>query len=192
MKFIHKLKIIELRDSWHQSNSNSLKHVLLLNKSISSPWIIRKITNSSARPLAEWWIANTDCRQILKLYHNHQQHGIIITSGNYISVTIFLLSSPFWGIFHALICRSVLPQPIWFVCRQGLLSKKCQGGLSNRWYPAETQKSRFSSHLKWYNSRNFSEIPPAHKKDAEHIPDAPDTPWYTEQHYSSSQASTGK
>lgn len=44
-------------------------------------------------------------------------------------------------------------------------------------------KSRFSSHLKWHSSRNFSGSTPAHMKDAEQIPDPSDTPWYTEQHY---------
>lgn len=118
-------------------------HCLLLDKPIPSAWIIRKIINNSARPTAEWQIANEDCRQILKLCHNHQQYEITVTSGNYISVTIFPLSSSASGLFLALIFKSVLSQLIWSVCRQGLLSKSCHDWLSNRWYPAKTQKQIF-------------------------------------------------
>lgn len=53
-------------------------------------------------------------------------------------------------------------------------------------------KSRFSPHLKRHNSRNFCGITHARKKDAEKIPESPDTPWYTEQHCRSSQANTRK
>lgn len=160
-----------------------------MHKTISSQWIIRQITiNSSSRPTAGWWTANKDCRQILKLYHCHQQYEIPITSGNCTSVTIFPLSSSASGLVHALIFRSLFPN--WF----DLFVDKDYAvrTVMTDYQIDDTQlrlKSRFSSHLKWHNSRNFSGITPAHKKDAGYNPDAPDTPWYTEQ-LQSSQAST--